>query len=346
MPPIILPRKSDQKPLVSVLSIAYNHEQYIRDHLDGFLKQKIDFPVEVIVHDDASTDHTPDIIREYYEKRPDLFHVILQQDNQHSQHIPIWPQLFRIAQGKYIAMCEGDDFWTNPLKLQKQFDFMEKNRDYVMCFGGTMVFVQSKNTYYSNHFFLRSREIRTKDYLLGGPTLTCTSFLLKETLDKYLEWRNNNSLKTRRIGDTPLLIFFTTQGKCYYDNEVFACYRLLNQSASHGSLQTRLSFFRENTHIKLFLNKKLNINFPNKKIMFNHITSVAKELMKSDGNNMDEIKRLKRICRFYQSSFWDRITLAALVFAAENPLIYKTYRKWLLNFKVIALKIIKPHNCV
>ena len=131
MAPIILPRISDQKPLVSVVSITYNHEPYIRDCLEGFLMQKTDFPVEIIIHDDASTDHTADIIREYYEKRPDLFHVIIERENQYSQHKKIMTPLYKQAKGKYIALCEGDDYWTDPLKLQKQFDILERNSDYI-----------------------------------------------------------------------------------------------------------------------------------------------------------------------------------------------------------------------
>ena len=131
--PIVLPRKTDRKPLVSVISITYNQEPYIRECLDGFLKQKTDFPWEVIIHDDASTDHTADIIREYYEKRPDVFHVIIERNNQYSTGKDFMLSLFEQASGKYIAFCEGDDYWNDPLKLQKQFDFLENNRDYSLC---------------------------------------------------------------------------------------------------------------------------------------------------------------------------------------------------------------------
>ena len=143
MDPIILPRKSNQKPMVSVISITYNHEPYIRDCLEGFLMQKTNFPAEIIIHDDASTDHTADIIREYYEKRPDLFHVIIERENCYSIHKPIMMPLYKQAQGKYIALCEGDDYWTDPLKLQKQFDFLESHPEYSGCF-------HSYKTYFCN----------------------------------------------------------------------------------------------------------------------------------------------------------------------------------------------------
>lgn len=128
------------KPLVSICCITYNHEQYIRDCLEGFLMQKTDFPFEVLIHDDASTDHTADIIREYEAKYPDIIKPIYQTENQYSKGIKVGVTYnFPRAQGKYIAICEGDDYWIDPMKLQIQFDFMESNPDYSMCFHGAVV---------------------------------------------------------------------------------------------------------------------------------------------------------------------------------------------------------------
>lgn len=119
--------------VVSVACITYNHAPYIRQCLEGFLMQKTNFPIEIIVHDDASTDGTDDIIREYALKYPELFKVILQEENQYSKGEDVLSLVFERSAGKYIAFCEGDDYWTDPLKLQKQVDFLENNPDYVMC---------------------------------------------------------------------------------------------------------------------------------------------------------------------------------------------------------------------
>lgn len=119
--------------VVSVACITYNHAPYIRQCLEGFLLQKTNFPIEIIVHDDASTDGTDDIIREYALKYPELFKVILQEENQYSKGVDVLSLVFERSAGKYIAFCEGDDYWTDPLKLQKQVDFLENNPDYVMC---------------------------------------------------------------------------------------------------------------------------------------------------------------------------------------------------------------------
>lgn len=119
---------------VTVWCLAYNHEKYIRRTLEGFVSQKVNFRFEVLIHDDASTDHTADIIREYEKMYPDLIKPIYQTQNQYSQGIkPSEHYLRPYAKGKYIAFCEGDDYWCDPEKLQRQFDVMEKNPDVILC---------------------------------------------------------------------------------------------------------------------------------------------------------------------------------------------------------------------
>lgn len=120
---------------VSVVCITYNHADFIRQTLDGFVMQKTDFDFEVIIHDDASTDGTDEIIREYVEKYPDIIKPIFQTENKWSRDISIaheytWPQIH----GKYVALCEGDDYWTDEKKLQKQADFLDANPDCSICF--------------------------------------------------------------------------------------------------------------------------------------------------------------------------------------------------------------------
>lgn len=126
------------QPLVSICCITYNHVDYIRDCLDGFLMQQCDFKFEILIHDDCSTDGATEIIQEYQKKHPDIVKPIFQKENQWSKGVRGISSKYNFprAKGKYIAMCEGDDYWTDPLKLQKQVDFLENNADYSFVCGG------------------------------------------------------------------------------------------------------------------------------------------------------------------------------------------------------------------
>jgi glycosyltransferase involved in cell wall biosynthesis len=132
-------------PLVSICCIAYNHEDYIRDAIESFLRQETDFLIEIIIHDDASTDTTTEIIQEYEEKHPALIKPIYQEENQHQKgNIPVWEYfLFPRVKGKYIALCDADDYFTDPFKLQKQADFMERNSECSLCIHATRVLYNS-----------------------------------------------------------------------------------------------------------------------------------------------------------------------------------------------------------
>jgi glycosyltransferase involved in cell wall biosynthesis len=126
--------------LVTIYCIAYNQENYIRQCLNGFVMQKTNFHFEAIVHDDASTDHTADIIQEYTEKYPDIIKPLFETENQFSKHDGSLDRIMAAhMHGKYIAFCEGDDYWTDPLKLQKQVDFLESHLDYSICFHEVMI---------------------------------------------------------------------------------------------------------------------------------------------------------------------------------------------------------------
>lgn len=121
-------------PLVSILCNTYNQAGFIRECLDGFLMQRTDFPVEILVHDDASTDGTAEIVREYAQRYPTLVLPVLQSRNQHSQGIRVsanwqWPRV----RGRFIAVCEGDDYWTCADKLQAQADFLRADEAYSFC---------------------------------------------------------------------------------------------------------------------------------------------------------------------------------------------------------------------
>ena len=135
-------------PLVSIRCLVYNHEPFLRQCLDGFVMQKTTFPFEAIVHDDASTDGSAAIIREYAEKYPDIIKPIYETENQYSKHDgSLGRNITAVADpnAKYIATCEGDDYWTDPNKLQLQVDFLESHSDYYMsCHAFTEYYEDTK----------------------------------------------------------------------------------------------------------------------------------------------------------------------------------------------------------
>lgn len=160
-------------PLVSICCITYNHAQFIRKCLDGFLMQKTDFPIEILIHDDCSTDGTTEIIREYEAKYPDLIFPLYEEENQYQQgkaaEIDFYN--YRRARGKYIAYCEGDDYWTDPLKLQKQVDFMEANPEYSVCFHDFQIYDLRNELW-------REPSYKTRGQLIqGGVEVTTAMFL-------------------------------------------------------------------------------------------------------------------------------------------------------------------------
>lgn len=213
---------NNKKPLISICCITFDHEKYIRDAIDGFLMQKTDFPFEIIIHDDASTDNTANIIREYEKKFPDLFVCIYQEENQWSKGIRpsptyVWPK----ARGKYIALCEGDDYWTDPYKLQKQVNFLEANPEYVICFHKVMIL---KNKRLVKDYITKVPADTTtlNDLIKYGNYIHTPSVLFRNGLIKeFPEW-----YKDVPIGDYPLYILLAQYGKIKFINEVMAVYRV------------------------------------------------------------------------------------------------------------------------
>lgn len=166
---------SDANVLVSICCLTYNHALYVRQCLDGFVMQKTNFQIEVLIYDDASTDGTQDIIREYEEKYPDIIKPIYQKENQYSKGVRVslvynYPRV----KGKYIAICEGDDYWIDPYKLQKQVDFLESHPDYVMCSHRFNQYIQEKGLLEEE----QDNDFEGADYdlknLIGGKWLTQT----------------------------------------------------------------------------------------------------------------------------------------------------------------------------
>ena len=212
----------NQEVLVTIRCCAYNHERFIRQCLEGFVMQKTDFRFEAIVHDDASTDNTAAIIREYAEKYPDIIKPIYETENQYSKHDGSLTRIMNAhTRGKYIAMCEGDDYWTDPYKIQKQVDFLESHPDYVMCSSRFDKYWQESGVLEEDP----DKDFEGADYdlqnLIGGKWLTQTLTVMyrRSALDLKHYARYGMSL------DMILFYELLKHGKGYCFPEVMGVYR-------------------------------------------------------------------------------------------------------------------------
>lgn len=209
-----------KKIKVSILCLAYNHAKFIRDCLDGFVMQKTNFPFEVIIHDDASTDETTKIISEYAEKYPDIIKPILQKENQWSRGINIWKNhMWPRINGEYVAMCEGDDYWTDPNKLQKQVDFLDAHPDYSICFHPVRITWDDKHIPDRVRYHSGKKTSELSDLLKGNFISTCSVMY---------RWRPECAkLFPDRIlpGDWYLHLLHAQVGKIGYLPNVMSVYR-------------------------------------------------------------------------------------------------------------------------
>jgi glycosyltransferase involved in cell wall biosynthesis len=223
--------KSSQVPLVSILCPTFNHEKYISQTLEGFLIQETNFPFEIIVHDDASTDRTVDIIRDFEKRFPGKFSNIYQTENQYSKGggNSIIKILLAASNKKYIALCEGDDFWTDPHKLQKQIDFLESNTEYVLCSANAQV-LNSTGKPFRNIYceFGSDRSFDQIGILMEFycPTMT---MVFRNQLDNIPNW-----FYEVKSGDTFLHLLLSRYGKFYFMNFIAGIYRQHDKGISNN----------------------------------------------------------------------------------------------------------------
>ena len=266
--------KVSQYPSVAIRCLVYNHEKYLRDCLDGIVMQKTDFPFFVVVHDDCSKDSSADIIREYQRRYPDKIHPIFEEVNcystdWHAADIKIH-EAYRDA--KYIAVCEGDDYWTDPHKLQKQVDFLEAHPDYAVCAHETIIKDQQKSqkdVLFSrqackNRIIPSPRTDYSFEDTLRGNIFHLSSILFRQSdLIEFPSWRYRIS-----AGDMVYFRYLGSRGKTHWIPDAMSVYR------NHpGSLTTEVEeyqstmlFYKMNILVLRLLNRFWERQF--KKIIY------------------------------------------------------------------------------
>ena len=222
-------------PLLSIRCLVFNHEPYLRQCLDGFVMQKTDFPFEVIVHDDASTDGSADIIREYAEKYPDIIKPIYETENQYSKHDGSLVKIVDAAMhpdSKYLAMCEGDDYWTDPNKLQLQVAFLENHPDYYMSCHAYTYYFEGTETYKPNNIleklpsqFFGSREYCTptiENFFNFSEWFAQILTIVRRRVDPF---NKEKRLLYKRHYDYIACYYMMKAGKCSFFRDVMGVYR-------------------------------------------------------------------------------------------------------------------------
>lgn len=212
------------QPVVSICCITYNHEPYIEDALEGFLIQETDFPFEIIIHDDASTDKTADIIREYADAYPQIIKPIIQTENQYSidVHSP-FKNTWKQAKGEYIALCEGDDYWTDAQKLHLQLELCVHHNYSVVFHSATELNLKTNEKKIVSRAQEKNGRVGLIDSVKGRGAFMPTPSLFfpkKLVIDK-VDWFD----KSFPIGDFFLQMILSYSGEIFYIDQPMCVYR-------------------------------------------------------------------------------------------------------------------------
>ena len=216
-----------KEPILTVICLTYNHGKYIRKALEGFVNQKTKYDYKVLVHDDASTDNTPVIIQEFADKYPDIIVPILQKENQYSKGVAITNTfILPRLEGKYVAICEGDDYWCDENKLQTQIDYLENNPDCSFCGHNTEV-IDVEGNCVKKH---QNKCTKDCDYSVqdiiengGGALIHTSAFVYR----KEYQFNFPKEFRLKRVSDYPLSIYLATCGRVHYFGKVMSKYRTM-----------------------------------------------------------------------------------------------------------------------
>lgn len=256
--------------LVSIQCLVYNHEPYLRQCLDGIVMQKTNFKFEAIVHDDCSTDNSASIIREYAEKYPEIIKPIYETENQYSKHNGDLDRIMNSAcKGKYIAFCEGDDFWTDPMKLQKQVTAIESDSKNTMVYTAFSTVDETGNSIYRydlHYNMCKSKSGNIFPFLLfRNVVMTVSCMVNRNVLESKIYLDCNDSL------DYNLFLAASSLGNCIYLDYETCSYRKVGNSMTNSNsniVQQRflqvweyyVDIILNNLDQRIIADKKLTLN--------------------------------------------------------------------------------------
>jgi glycosyltransferase involved in cell wall biosynthesis len=266
--------------LVSINCITYNHEAYIRDAIEGFLMQRTDFEFEILLGEDCSTDNTRKMIEEYVRLYPNKIQLITSDKN--VGVMENMNRVFKNSKGKYIALCEGDDYWTDPLKLQKQVDYMEQNPNCTLCFHNAEVVDFNNNRtnrnvvpwLKTNRKYVKENHIYSAGELaLLGYIPTASYLFPKHLLENLPEWCYHAV-----VGDNVIKLITSNHGYAYYINETMCVYRFgVEGSATTRWVKENNTEARQINHCQGFID------------LFDHFNSFSNFIYE---NEIDTVKKI------------------------------------------------------
>lgn len=319
---------------VSICCETYNHEKYIENAIESFINQKTKFQYEILIHDDASQDKTTEILKKFEKKYPDKIKVIYQKENQYSKgnRRIFLTELLSKARGKYIALCEGDDYWIDELKLQKQYDLMENMQDITCCVHRTII-VDEKGNATENTIprgevqqgRIEGKEFIRKTIINDNHYFHTSSYFFRKNLCLDLMEKLPKFLYISPVGDRAMLFYLALKGDLYYLQEAMSAYRIF----SIGSWSSSISNSKEKMNIKNIEMVRMMEAFDEysknifHKEIFEYVTKYNFQIFQFQllGGKMLE-KRYRRL--FKDLSFPKKVYF---ILCALCPTLGKTYRR-------------------
>lgn len=280
-------------PLVSICMITYNHEKYIAEAIQGVLSQNFEFDYELIISNDNSQDDTDNIIKEIIQNHPEGNKINYIKHEKNLGAIPNFHFAFKKAKGKYIAICEGDDHWTDRLKLQKQISFLESNSDYAASFHDVDIFFNDKKIPFSKH---RKNEIENtvyfKDVVSNVWLIPTCSFVFRRSkmvLPPFYDDFN--------YGDYPLFCCILINSKAHYSQDIMGVYRRNNEESLTNTIRTFGHLKVSADYIKLLNWLYKYSNNADQRMIESRINKEIENI-----NNQIDIYKNSRLIKFYSTA--------------------------------------------
>lgn len=273
-----------KNPLVSIVCLTYNQEKFIAQAIDSFVAQLASFPFEIIIHDDASTDGTLTIVKDYQARYPDLITVVCQTVNIYSKGVRVPARVFEHVRGQFIAYCEGDDYWCDSKKIQKQADIMLNNSRCGAVFTNKNIFFQETGKMVLGNTAISDKRLAggnvRASLLVTNPYATCTSMFRKEAVSGYESIAKKLDAK---LDDYVMWLYIAAKYEIEYIRDVTATYRVSLVSASHSPhLAVKIRFYKSAYKIACHFNTQFG-SLVDKQLLKNRYKTVLIEYCLSNG---------------------------------------------------------------